>query len=258
MFETRYRIRLDGGDPTMPLRYTGALAMLRRKLRRHPRGRHYRFRYGEMPWGPAQLRVEVMRRMAWRMPRLETGEVARIQVGNHEYSVRAVRVKVPDPGPPEATPQFGPYDLDDVHPDVQTLCRIQAGYDLGVRCNGLAFTRPVGWSGGESWWAPGRPLPPGASWSNHSRRRAWACKGGAADTVFPLPMPTGSDMGRMDRLVRYMVELAQEGQLPPSTEMFIWRDRYYQDVNGFEPRYYSGAYHYHLHSQIRAPYEVCN
>lgn len=248
---TRYRVRTTYRSGTKtewskPLRARDALVSVRRRAKRLPHP--YRLRW---PWsnelGPMRSRPELISRLAVGFKNKDFDEDAVVTIICGEWSdegmpkieVRKIRIET---GPLKREPNFAPgYDLSDVNPTLQNLIRIMAGIDYGVRCNGLAYTRKIAGS---------------SLWSKHSRWRIFGCRGAAADLYFPLPPPTGTDMGRGDRMVGQAVALAKKGEMP-GLKKLIWRNRYYDRDYGYAPRTYTGIYHYHIHMETDAYGDVC-
>lgn len=93
---TRYRLRTDGGDPSDPLTLRAVIALLRKKLARHPAGRHYR-----VDGGPLRTRYEIRFRVRRHLKHTKLGDVVQVLVDlehKHTYTIRRVSVNVPDGG----------------------------------------------------------------------------------------------------------------------------------------------------------------
>lgn len=225
----RYRVSVDDDKPGPPRTWLHMLRAVRNRAKRFG-GPHQLLWPWSKPaeWGPKTGRPLMLTRLAKGLSgaRFKTGETVIIlcgKPGNHTR-IRVTKVTV---GLSEATPSW----LTDVNSRVARVCRVAYAFDNGVRTNGLRVTRRVAGS---------------SLWSQHSGWRVDNCLGNAADLVFPLPFPAGSDMARGDKLVAYLVDAAKRGDLPELGRL-IWRDRYYERATNFSPQPYRGIYHTHIH-----------
>jgi hypothetical protein len=144
-------------------------------------------------------------------------------------------------GATKVEPNFPGYDINDANEALQNLLRITAGIDPGIKCNGLRYKRVIAGT---------------STWSKHSPWRIFGCRCAAADLYFPLPLPTGVDMPRLDRVLAEQLRLAKQGKMP-GLKKLILRNRYYDRDFGFQPRPYTGIYHYHIHIETDASGSVC-
>lgn len=234
MKEPRYRFARMGQPLGTPRRIRAVMKLCRSVAKEH--GGPYRFRRPGQAWGSTTTgRLRLYAKLRWHLPRAKEGQTVRFQVraretvheGGPKFRIRAMTVEV---GPAEAEPNFPNYDINSVNERLRHLLRVAAGYDSGVRTNGLAYTRVIEGS---------------STYSQHSKWRNDSCLGNAADLVFPLPPPTGSDMGRLDSLRDELVDLAQEGEI--AVHRLIERNEAYESEYGFMPMPYGGVYHYHIH-----------
>jgi hypothetical protein len=143
-----------------------------------------------------------------------------------DFRVIKVRAQLP-----EAEPHWAPYDYTTVSLELQRVCRVSVAENPATRTNGLAYSRKVAGT---------------SIWSQHSKWKALACKGNAADLTWPLPWPTGNSIPAQREMVKFHLAHAFELDLG----MIISERTYYQRADDFEPHYYGGVAHVsHEHVQ---------
>jgi hypothetical protein len=182
-------------------------------------------------FGQQRTRKGVMRRVTLWAHAAKDGSQVAVMAKNYSgptYRIRKVKV-----AQTEREPNFSAgYNYRDVNVRLQEMIRHAAGFDYGVRSNGLAYTRYIAGT---------------STLSQHSRWRQDGCKGNAADLYFPLPLPVGNDLPRQRRLVAFL-----RGRAPDlSLNMIISERTYWSRSSGWGPRYYSGIAHV-SHTHIEA------
>ena len=206
-------------------------------------------------YGPETGRVRLMAKLRWQLPRADADDLFKVKMGTAKANGPAVfLVKAVEPVVHNVLKFYTgvAVDLDRGNTRMATAAQHLVNLNPRLRCSGWAFTRPVGWSVGDTWWSPGRPLPAGKVWSEHCD---WDLPGGEAGTngldiaVYHDEQPSkGIDVRGLDLAFDQAITALRKKDIRGGYRI-IYKDKEYRASTNWQAGTYGGTRHdshYHL------------